>query len=632
MDFLEKAARAAAQAAQEQVNELKMGALELAEDLAGAAPTSSLNSSGHKEVEFRDGPLGFRLEGTMVVSVEPNSQASKLGVEAGDRIAMVAGYAVPDFDPDDEEGEEKAAKVVKKWLKEMPRPSSLSFVPVAAEEEEEDVQNAQDEALADSADPLTSGDMLADLSADAAFDEGCREAAPTSDADKANLKALMQLASEWQQQDESAEAAHPADMQALQADLRHEQEERRQLAIELQRMRKDKSQATASMQSMKATHAKKVAELQAQLSSMKEEHKKALLSASAGEADNYSALEAAEAREKVMEEELSRLRKAVESSEQAAAKAEATRARESEDLRTRVAEQEERARVAEARTEALASELQGFCQAHDAELELLRGERADLERRQSEQKQAHEDRFKEAQEKAAEELAEVKRQVDEAWRVAAEHKAAVRAAEAEAAAAALEASTARNEASRSSLQARADQPFRDIDLGDDDDATKAPRGPAHGDAAASGDSMALYQRIDMLERRCVSLQKKLNSRPVVFQNPVGSGGDDTEMGRSWQRPKWELGLVSVCGPKVGAVAVAGYTAVHEILRAITRKLLKQDALLWLFYAHLLFLYVIAASSYAEITPVQDGITGDIQLKEGSSLPSAPLLESGAPER
>jgi len=61
-----------------------------------------------------------------------------------------------------------------------------------------------------------------------------------------------------------------------------------------------------------------------------------------------------------------------------------------------------------------------------------------------------------------------------------------------------------------------------------------------------------------------------------------------------------------------------HTAIDEMLRNFTKRLLKRDAWLWMFYAHLLFLYAIAASSYVEVLPLADGSAVDINLKQGEA--------------
>lgn len=68
-----------------------------------------------------------------------------------------------------------------------------------------------------------------------------------------------------------------------------------------------------------------------------------------------------------------------------------------------------------------------------------------------------------------------------------------------------------------------------------------------------------------------------------------------------RRPSWELWVVSVCGPRAGVLAVLVYSLCDSALRNFTRRLLKHDMFLWLFYAHLLVLYTISASCYAQTT-------------------------------
>merc|ERR1712125_250778 len=76
-----------------------------------------------------------------------------------------------------------------------------------------------------------------------------------------------------------------------------------------------------------------------------------------------------------------------------------------------------------------------------------------------------------------------------------------------------------------------------------------------------------------LERRCQTLQRKLNTRPIVYQAPA----EDLENPTSAP----STSLASVFKEMVEAP-----------LRSFTRRLLKRDAWLFVFYIHLFFLYMI----------------------------------------
>merc|ERR1712060_92292 len=58
-------------------------------------------------------------------------------------------------------------------------------------------------------------------------------------------------------------------------------------------------------------------------------------------------------------------------------------------------------------------------------------------------------------------------------------------------------------------------------------------------------------------------------------------------------------LVSTLGPRVGEVALGLYMALDAALQRLTQRLLKRDMWRWVFYAHLLVLYTIAASCYVQ---------------------------------
>ncbi|CAJ1395192.1 unnamed protein product [Effrenium voratum] len=91
----------------------------------------------------------------------------------------------------------------------------------------------------------------------------------------------------------------------------------------------------------------------------------------------------------------------------------------------------------------------------------------------------------------------------------------------------------------------------------------------------------LQARIHVLETQCATLQKRLNSRPIVYQTREAAPGRAT-------RGAGSAGLLGLARD-----------IVEQLLRNFTERLLKRDAFLWVFYAHLLILYAIAASCYAQ---------------------------------
>merc|ERR1711879_914040 len=66
-----------------------------------------------------------------------------------------------------------------------------------------------------------------------------------------------------------------------------------------------------------------------------------------------------------------------------------------------------------------------------------------------------------------------------------------------------------------------------------------------------------------------------------------------------RRPSWEPWIVSVAGPRAGDLAVVMYNVPDLALRKFTQQLQKHNLLMWVFYAHILILYTIAASCTAQ---------------------------------
>merc|ERR1712217_262277 len=114
-------------------------------------------------------------------------------------------------------------------------------------------------------------------------------------------------------------------------------------------------------------------------------------------------------------------------------------------------------------------------------------------------------------------------------------------------------------------------------------------------AQTTKDISALYDRINLLERRCCTLQKKLNARPAAI-NSIGDLDSDSS---SQTRPVWEPWLTSKIGPRTSEFVVLFYTIVDAMLQSFTRRLLQQEMWRWVFYGHLLVLYTFSASFYAQ---------------------------------
>jgi len=114
--------------------------------------------------------------------------------------------------------------------------------------------------------------------------------------------------------------------------------------------------------------------------------------------------------------------------------------------------------------------------------------------------------------------------------------------------------------------------------------------------------------VEQLEKRCSGLQKKLNSRPIVFQaqrrdlNAKGTSEPGVP-GFPQEPPAWVKLAGKYGGPQAEQIAQKAFDLPTKALRSLTHRLLQKDSWLWLFYAHVLILYVIAASCYAQTTPL-----------------------------
>merc|ERR1711920_134244 len=121
--------------------------------------------------------------------------------------------------------------------------------------------------------------------------------------------------------------------------------------------------------------------------------------------------------------------------------------------------------------------------------------------------------------------------------------------------------------------------------------------------AGHEETVALYDRIGALERRCRMLQKKLDARPIIYQSSKpGHGPLNLEAGMDSQ-PVWEPWIRSHLPSKAADTAACCCRLVEQPLRRFTQRLLRNDAWLYLFYVHLLVLYTVAASCMASGAPV-----------------------------
>merc|ERR1712232_997300 len=157
-------------------------------------------------------------------------------------------------------------------------------------------------------------------------------------------------------------------------------------------------------------------------------------------------------------------------------------------------------------------------------------------------------------------------------------------------AAAAEAAKARKEASAAAASF-ADMPKVALAAGEDVEPGDRATGVSRT-AGATREVTLLYDRIDHLEQRCTTLQKKLRAQPIVSQGQAQSSSGD-------QGAAVELFVTSMAGPRVGALAAKVYNVPDGWLRTFTQLLLRRDLWRWVFYAHLVFLYTFSGGFFTQ---------------------------------
>ncbi|CAJ1381014.1 unnamed protein product [Effrenium voratum] len=489
-----------AQAAHQHVSAVHQSASKLAEgvlDSVGGAPDDF-----RKDLEFREGPLGFTLEGDLVVAVAADSQAAQLGVEIGDRLVKVDGYEVPSYESGFEE--QRARALIAKWLKEMPRPGILTF-----ELPESDVEDGIPES-------------------------------PRNDADSQT----------------DASGAAKAGAGVLQAELQRVQEQRKKLAAELQESQERGAALQAELEAARkdlAPTARRAQELEEQLQCAKAQNKELLAAVNVGSAEELTRLQRA----------LADAEEAARARTSAAERLQTQQAQEVKSLAARLWEAEAALAASRQQVEPLEQELQGFRQAHEVELELLQKEQERLQEQKQQELQELQGQLEEQRLKAEVEMQTMREELQRSQDLLAE-------AQVNAAAAAVEARAAR-------LAPPAEAPVAVPAAGEElEDEELRPL----DNFAEVAD---LRKRINLLETRCASLQRRLRSEAL------GSGP------RPSSRPGWELKVAAAAGPRCAALAVAVHGVALGSLRGFTERLLKSEAWLWVFFAHLVVLYTIAGS-------------------------------------
>jgi len=312
-----------------------------------AAPDVRVSTGGTKDVQFRQGTLGFTLENMHVVALEESRQAARNGVQVGDRLTKVDGREVPEYDPGDEEEEQRVNTIVTKWLQEMPLPAILTFVA----DSDGDTAARQPDATETSAAALQSEE-------DVGLNSSATPRRHSSELDVAAASVSPEVLF----------AALPNDMHTLKEQLVQEQRHRAQLSSELLEQQR------------------KFSAIWKQFASVKAENKQILSVQCRAEAASTEALEEAAIKEEALREEIAQLRqsvsldaeKAIKSSTAADTKLVELQAandklrKESQEATSKLAVAESQAQAAQHAQDSLQRQLGGYHAEHEGEIELLR--------------------------------------------------------------------------------------------------------------------------------------------------------------------------------------------------------------------------------------------------------------------
>jgi len=553
-------------------------AAKLGEDIQKQASllADDAGQKGKRELSFREGPLGFELDGVYVSIVDPDGQAMQLGVQPGDKLVSIAGCVIPQNPKEDS---------VKRWLDEMIRPGRLTFY------SEGPKVGASTTAVVFPKESDTADSGLLSIDESWKEDTSPKIFEETVDAPLPDLPELPELpeslmgearlrAELYAARDEARSLERELeDCKAECQELRHFAAEKADSslteAVSEQRLQRLNEQLTAARKEAEDAR-KRCRQLQAQLDGM---------SAQCDELRKESvqnedlAREAMEGREKVLEEEVERLRAHVHSLKaeqhnsvrsvevelrdgqdriEELEKRLAQAAQEKRDLEGLVQEAVSRGMTAENQVDAARKEI---CKLEACHM----GEVSNLQARYDRQVCDLQRRIEELETEKGEETTKIPPKSEDGNEESVEKEGE---AEEEAAA-----------------------------------ATPSPiSGIAPGSFDTIEDVQELHARIHVLENQCSTLQKKLNARPIVYQAPS-----------TRRRP---ASLVRSTG-LVGVLREIG----EQLLRNFTEQLLARDAFLWVFYGHLCVLYVIAASCYA-----QTGVTShtvDVDLHSKQALRGAP---------
>lgn len=574
--------------AQQKAAKIGQHASTIAKDAITQARLDSGNMSGGRELIFERGPFGFTLDVVTVDSVSPEGQAAKLGLLVGDRLLAVDGYVVPALRKDaTEEDHTKLQDTVRQWLADMVRPGTLTFVspspPELAGQHGGDGTPAPqggDDGTVEAALPevVPAGTQLA-ASAPVFSSLPIEEAwAPEL---KVDLDALPEQARLEVQRMQDVIIRLKCELDVLQAECRELRQAQGELPGGGDRGVADAEDDADVGAEAAAAVAQSVAEatirsLQEQLAATRSEldaarkHALGVSSELAAEAARTESLRRALAetetvamdssaeREQVLEAEVARLRAELHSMEADAAEARRQAQDGLEHAESRISELEGelavRARQCtelSGQRDAAEKDTQEVSEARSAAQDMVVRLRAELEQATSAQrKQAAE------QEELAGRLRDALEELEQ-FRSAAESQPGAFEEEEEAEA-------------------------KDVE---------APQSAETGGGAERTGS--LEEHITLLEERCARLQKKLDTRPVVFRPAHASGAAASST---------PLRVPFLCESQIKSACPVGSSLAEVVLKAMDRRLEKiagklhaSVMLRWVFSAHLFVVYALASS-------------------------------------
>lgn len=573
-----------AQVAQKQVSDLQQKGSQFTESILVRS-----NASTRKELEFRDGPFGFELEGQIVVSVEVGGQAEALGVQVGDVLVEISGYKVPKPKPTNSgtvDHEELANRRIRRWLKDMPRPGRLTFKPPLVETDahpnEDETPAGQRPKLVSFAESVRSATEATvssddDLEASAAdgeiTGEAEKEVAPESSVGSSSAQEVAAVFEDIC----SAPPPPPTQLppQPALSPIFNSVTPKSETA----RGGKSGSKAEIEARQVRASlgaERRKSQKFLEEMTMVRQKNKELLdlaQEATKRDADSGQALEIAQA---TIEETNSQLKEAS----------------------ARIEKFEKRLATSESQVKYLSKELHAVKEAYDADLDVLKEEHEKLIGAKDVELKAKELRSDIA-------LQELRVQAEDAEHLAGTEKGCAEQLRVELQAALAEGMAARAEAHAAKVELDA---VRTSNAGGWEESD--PNADASGHARIydeeadffvenldpvgktvtqpKEDVNHLLDRISNLEKRNSTLQRKLSAQ--VFTTNV-----TLQAGAGQGHPVWLPWASRYLGPRYAAFSLKVFSVPDKAMRVFTSHLLKHTCGLWVFYVHLTMLYLLLAS-------------------------------------